>query len=108
LPLYGCIALGVVIGLAAGFLLLLTLASAAKKLRARANVFPTREIAALITLLGILTCATWARSKWFPIGDPLCGAAYFCVLMVLMGGFCFPVAPSVVRLCAEIVAGKKR
>jgi hypothetical protein len=108
LPILGCIALGVAIGGVAGVLLLGTMVSLAKKLRARSNAFPKAEVTSLTSVLVFLTCAVWARSTWFPIQDPLCGASYFTAVMILMVAMCFPTGRALIRLCAQIVAGERR
>jgi hypothetical protein len=104
----GCIALGSGIGLVAAIILLVTIYYLRKRIRGRSNAFPVREIASLGTLLALLTGQTWARAKWLPIADPLCGQAYHLALVGLLFLICYSSLRGLIRDCAMSDATRRR
>ena len=108
MPFYGCVALGIGTGGVAGIILLVTMVLLARKLKSRSPTFPTKEVGALTSLLIFMTCSVWARSSWFPIRDPLCGANFFLAQSITMAAVCFSTARGVIELCAQIVAEQRR
>jgi hypothetical protein len=57
-------------------------------------------MAALGTLLTILTGQIFVRAKWFPIADPVCGQAYYLVLVFLLVVMNYTSVRGLIRDCA--------